>query len=90
MEKGFNSDIIFDGREYHVQSEDWGFDNPYIVSRVYLSGAVVRSLKTPYVSFIRPDSVRQPEYAKEQIRLALRQQHSRILDLLMSGQLISG
>lgn len=88
MERGFNSDIVINGFEYHVQSEDWGFDNPYIVSRVFFRGAVVKSMKTPYVNFLRPDSVRRPDFCKEQIKNALRQQHHALLDQLSTGLLV--
>ncbi len=91
MEKGFNSDVIFKGMNFHVQTEDWGFDNPYLVSRVYQNGAVIKSVKTSYAEvlsatggFIRTGRLKADPQA---IRLALREQHQKILDQLMSGQL---
>lgn len=91
MEKGFNSDVVFKGMNFHVQSEDWGHENPYLVSRVYQNGAVIKSIKTPYSEVLRPfagsfRTVRM-NVDPEAIRLALREQHQKILDLLMSGQL---
>ncbi len=92
MEKGFNSDIVYRGMNFHVQSEDWGLDNPYLVSRVYQNGAVVKSVKTPYAEVLRPLSgmvrYNREAIASQTIQLALRQQHEQILDLLLSGQLI--
>ncbi|HPI40931.1 MAG TPA: hypothetical protein PLJ21_09005, partial [Pseudobdellovibrionaceae bacterium] len=46
--KGFNSDIFVRGEKYHIQTEDWGNGNPFIVTRVYRSGAVIKTTKTPY------------------------------------------
>ena len=91
VEKGFNSDIIYQGLSFHVQSEDWGAANPYIVSRVYQEGAVVKSVKTPYselvssLGFGHVGFRRRPD--PPAIRAALREQHEKILDLLLSGQL---
>jgi hypothetical protein len=81
--KGFNSDVTAQGQTYHVQTEDWGFSNPFVVSRVFLHGAVVKSIKTPYQQ-IHSD-VRRLDSAT--ITHALREQHQKILDLLVSGQL---
>jgi hypothetical protein len=88
VEKGFNSDIIYRGMTFHVQSEDWGTENPYIVSRVFSEGAVIKSVKTPYSELLGfgPGSWRRrPD--PQAIRSALRDQHEKILDLLVSGQL---
>ncbi len=84
MEKGFNSDIIYRGLTFHVQTEDWGRENPFLVSRVYQSGAVIVSVKTPYAEVLPRALARDPQA----IRLALREQHQKILDHLVSGQLL--
>ena len=84
MQKGFNSDIAYQGMSYHVQTEDWGTGNPFLVSRVFRSGAVLKSVKTSY-SEVLPNG---PSSNSQAIRLAMSEQHKQILDLLMSGQLI--
>ena len=84
LEKGFNSDIACLGTEYHVQTEDWGAANPYLVSRVFHNGAVVKSIKTSYAEVLPQGS---PSEAKT-IRLAMKIQHQEILDLLVSGKLL--
>jgi hypothetical protein len=87
LEKGHNSDVIFKGLNFHVQTEDWGCDNPYLVSRVYQNGAVVISVKTPYSEVLGPGPITRLRIDAQAIRLALRDQHQKILDLLLSGQL---
>lgn len=84
MEKGFNSDVSWMGSQYHVQTEDWGSANPYLVSRVFQNGAVVKSIKTAY-SEVLPHG---PAAESKAIRLAMKIQHQQILDLLVSGQLL--
>ena len=84
MEKGFNSDIQVSGVRYHVQTEDWGLENPFLVSRVFKDGAVLKSVKTSY-SEVLPKG---PRSGAQAIRLAMRVQHQQILDLLVSGHLV--
>jgi hypothetical protein len=83
VEKGFNSDVVVNGLSYHIQTEDWGRANPFLVSRVFCNGAVVTSVKTSYAKVLP----RGPMSDAQSIRFALRCQHEQILDLLMSGQL---
>ena len=84
MEKGFNSDVAWLGGQYHVQTEDWGETNPYLVSRVFQNGAVIKSVKTAYADILDHPAKIQPTA----IRLAMKIQHKQILDLLLSGKLI--
>ncbi|MCC6278754.1 MAG: hypothetical protein IT289_12640 [Oligoflexia bacterium] len=84
IEPGFNSDIICRGTTYHVQTEDWGQANPFVVTRVFQAGSVVASLKTPYERIIHTVASAQPRQA---IRLGMREQHQKILDQLVSGAL---
>ena len=84
MEKGFNSDIAWMGSEYHLQTEDWGVNNPFLVSRVFHNGAVVKTIKTAYHEVL-PQEL--PQESKT-IRLAMKIQHQEILDLLVSGKLL--
>lgn len=90
MEKGYNSDVTVQGIHYHVQTEDWGKENPFLVSRIFCNGAVVRSVKTPYSSALRAQ-VRLSSLGhvstSQALRLAMIDQHNRILDQLLTGDL---
>ena len=81
MQKGFNSDITVRGQKYHIQTEDWGQQNPFLVSRVFCNGAVLKTIKTPYETIFKLGSVR----TEEAIKTALKRQHSSIIDTLMEG-----
>lgn len=83
MQKGFNSDIHVDGTSYHVQTEDWGLQNPFVVSRIFANGAVLRTIKTSYQDILQSGSIQ----IEEAIRTALRRQHSQVVDNLMSRTL---
>lgn len=83
MQRGHNTDLRVQGVGYHIQTEDWGTENPYIVTRVFKNGAVIRSIKRCYKKAL----VLSPNSLHEAINMALSDQHQKILDLLQSGQL---
>ena len=82
MEAGLNSDLKLDGEAYHIQTEDWGWENPFIVTKIFSRGAVVKSFKIPY-----QEVMQSPFPSEQSIRMALQNQHKEILDRLISGQL---
>ena len=82
MEAGLNSDLKIGDKDFHVQTEDWGWDNPFIVTKIFSQGAVLKSYKTPY------QEVLQTSFASDQsIRTAIEKQHKQILDRLISGHI---
>jgi hypothetical protein len=83
VQKGFNSDISVRGKSYHVQTEDWGNDKAFLVSRVFSGGAVVKTVKVSYDEALRGG----PVNSAGAIDQALRRQHNRILDELIKGQI---
>lgn len=89
MQKGFNSDVNFKGHKYHVQTEDWGFQNPYLVSRVFRQGAVLRTIKTSYGEILLgAGQAPQPSAQSDVIQMALRSQHTLVVERLLSGEFI--
>jgi hypothetical protein len=83
MQKGFNSDITVKGTSFHIQTEDWGTKNPFIVTRVFAGGAVKATIKTAYSDLLNEFSARS-ELA---IKNALRRQHADTIDNLVSGKI---
>jgi hypothetical protein len=82
VQSGFNSDLSVRGQSFHIQTEDWGPERGFLVSRVFCSGAVVRTVKTSYADALRSGPVVNDA---EAVRQALRRQHNRVLDELMTG-----
>jgi hypothetical protein len=83
MQKGFNSDVTVRGQKFHVQTEDWGQKNPFVVSRIFSNGAVIKTIKTSYEIILKAGALREEESIKD----ALRRQHTDILDVLMTGKI---
>ena len=89
MQKGFNSDVNFKGQKYHVQTEDWGFQNPYLVSQIFKQGAVLRTIKTPYIEILsEPIAAAAVLGQTDMIQKALRSQHTLVVERLLSGEFI--
>ena len=80
MQPGLNSDIQVSGKTFHVQTEDWGRENPFIVTQIFSHGAVVKSYKTHYSEIIR--DIFPSEHS---IRRAIEKQHIKILGQLSSS-----
>ncbi len=82
IQKGFNSDLNIGTAHVHIQTEDWGKQNPFIVTKVFKNGAVVQSIKTPYKEVLPFGPVSDDQA----IRLAMQEQHQKILDRVLCGQ----
>lgn len=81
MLKGYNTDLNVRGQSYHVQTEDWGTQNPFLVTRIFKNGAVLKTVKVSHQDALYSG----PALASDGLERALRVQHQRILDQLMSG-----
>ena len=82
MEAGLNSDVKVGNQDYHVQTEDWGWDNPFIVTKIFCQGEVLKSVKIPYQEVLQ-----SPFPSEQSIRTAIESQHKQILDRLISGHI---
>lgn len=77
--KGYNTDLILNGLKFHVQSEDWGEENPLLVTKVFCNGAVVGSVKKPY----DPKAYKKNYHnIAEAIQSDLKKQHHKVLETL--------
>lgn len=57
MITGFNTDIEFEGKTYHVQTEDKGIARPVILSLIYDRGTILASKRSPYDDLIVDEGV---------------------------------
>jgi hypothetical protein len=83
MVKGFNSDFQISGKHYHLQSEDWGNQNPFLVTRLYCQGAVVKTIKRSYVEVFGTVRI-----ASDVVKIALKHQHEELAKELVLGRTI--
>ncbi len=80
MLQGFNHNIRYHGRLFHVQTEDGGLQNPHIVTLLYHGGSIVSSKKTAYADILTSD--RRDQVVSE----IMREQHRQMLRDLREGR----
>jgi hypothetical protein len=81
MLTGYNTDFKFQGKIYHVQTEDGGINSPSITSLLYHQGEILASRKTSYADILKADCL------DEVVRELMMEQHKQIIRDLMQGKL---
>jgi hypothetical protein len=81
MITGFNTDVYYDGRVYHVQTEDRGRDHPVLESLVYIGGTVIAKKTTPYGEYLKQGA------SQEEIASMLKRQHQVIIAAIKAGRI---
>ena len=81
MLTGYNTDFKFQGKVYHIQTEDGGIKSPYIISLLYHGGAIIASRKTSYDDIVKADCL------DEVVREIMMEQHKQMIRDLMEGKL---
>jgi hypothetical protein len=81
MITGFNTDVDYEGRIFHVQTEDKGSANPVVESLVYTAGEIITSRRSSY-----GDLLRSPEYSDAELARRMESQHQAIIREILSGR----
>lgn len=81
MITGINTDIEYQGKIYHVQTEDIGKGDPTIVSILFFSGAILYKRKTSYAEKLQDPNL--PSVLKDMIG----KQHRGMLREVVTGQI---
>ncbi len=81
MITGFNTDVEHEGVVYHVQTEDKGLDTPFILSLVYVGGAILASKRSPYTDLLGGD------FDSAALGERLQRQHTLICRAITSGRI---
>jgi hypothetical protein len=77
---GYNTNISYKGKTYHIQTEDSGQSNPMIVTLLFSKGAILASRKTNYAQFIGdPDCI-------EKVTKIMKTQHKGMIKELLAGR----
>ena len=81
MLTGYNTDIKHEGIIYHVQTEDGGTENPFIVSLVYRGGRILASKKTSYAQILGTSDL------LTRLRDLLENQHRAMIKAILTGSI---
>ncbi|HBO69050.1 MAG TPA: hypothetical protein DD658_02450 [Deltaproteobacteria bacterium] len=79
MLSGFNHNILYKGKTYHIQTEDGGLDNPSIVTHAFLGGVILDTVRQGY-----DDLLGRPDW-EETLRGRMKAQHLEEIRKLFSG-----
>lgn len=82
MVTGINSDIDYNGKLYHVQTEDGGINNPIILTRIFCSGVLVTTRKTSYVYLLDMDGF------KDVVVNLMKEQHNEMIQEIQNGKMV--
>lgn len=75
MKVGFNTNVPYKGKLYHVQTEDCGLKNPVVLTLLYYDGEILASKRTSYEQFLKnPDrDARVQELMKLQHKMMMKE-----------------
>jgi hypothetical protein len=77
---GYNTNISYKNKVYHIQTEDSGKNNPVILTLVYSQGAILASRKTSYAHLVD-----DPDF-QEKVRKLMKIQHKGMIRELTTGK----
>ncbi|MFH0871260.1 MAG: hypothetical protein V1878_02035 [bacterium] len=80
MITGFNTDVGYNKKVYHVQTEDVAGDNPYVLTLLYQGGAIIARVKTNY------GPLSPQKLSERQILELMERQHKKMILDLRSGK----
>ena len=81
MITGFNTDVEYDGRTFHVQTEDRGQRNPVVESLVYSGGEIVASRKSGYDELLS-----EATYSEAAVLKLMETQHQTLVREIRNGR----
>jgi hypothetical protein len=79
IELGFNHNVKYKGKIFHVQTEDSGVSNPHITTHLFEGGNILATKKTSYADII------QAENLTDVVRELMQEQHKAMLRNLING-----
>lgn len=81
MIPGYNHNVKYKERIYHVQTEDSGVENPHIITHLFVGGNIIESRKTSYADIVKSERL------KEMLVELMQDQHKAMLRDLIGGRL---
>ena len=79
---GFNHNIKFRGKTYHIQTEDGGRSNPIIKTHIFIGGVILDSVQVSY-----EDIVGRPAW-RDVLKNRMKAQHLDEICRLVSGGVV--
>lgn len=77
---GYNQNINYKGVTFHVQTEDNGVKNPYIVTHIFISGNIIATKKTSYMDIVKIENI------EEVLRELMEEQQREMVQKIQNGE----
>ncbi len=81
MIPGLNSNIKYEKKIFHIQTEDSGRKYAHVISHLFLDGSILASVKTGYEDILELDD----EALKENVMTIMRKSHRKMIQKLTGG-----
>ncbi len=81
MITGFNTDVEYQDRVFHVQTEDKGLDNPVVESLVYCGGEIVEARRQSYADLSDGGGL-----SEDEILIRMEAQHQGLIREIRNGR----
>ncbi len=80
---GYNQNIIYNGKMYHIQTEDGGKSNPTVTTLLFLGGSISYKRSTSYEELLESEDM------ESVVRETMSDQHKGVIRDLIGGALDS-
>ncbi len=79
---GFNTDVVYRGETFHVQTEEKGVNNPTIETLVYHAGEILLSRRISYSHLLNQKDMR------DTVKQMMKNQHDSVIGELKQGNFL--
>jgi hypothetical protein len=83
MITGFNHNIKYKNRIYHIQTEDSGTKNPHIITHLFVGGNIIATRKSDYAQLMAQTAA---DKLPDVVRNSMEEQHKAMLRSLIHGK----
>lgn len=77
---GYNQNVNYKGVTFHVQTEDNGVKNPYIITHVFISGNIIATKKTSYMDIVKIENL------EKVLRELMEEQQKEMVQKILNGE----
>jgi len=77
---GFNTNIPYNRKLYHIQTEDKGLKSPMIITCIYLKGKIIASKNLSYADIVKKAD------CKARVKKLMAVQHIKMMKNLLEGK----
>ena len=79
MLPGYNHNVKYKEKTFHIQTEDSGIENPHIITLLYVGGNILARRKTSYADIVKNENL------QDVVRELMQEQHKQMLRDLKGG-----